>query len=290
MHYGTPKNTSERGVFFVFQYYKNSRFGILHISMSTNWSIKRKLVYASAILLLIVLSLLYTFREVIFAKPTCFDGRQNGYESDVDCGGACSLRCTEEVLPLSVAWSSALPTASSTYDFVALVSNKNLDNAPKELEYIFTAYNAEGLGYFTAKGTTVVPIDGDFPIIVQKVPLTQAPAQITVQLKDNLPHYKTLEKPTEPTIRITGTRYEAGSIPRVYSTLTNTKRLVFSNLPVRVILYNANGNAYGVGETVLPTLNKEETKEIVFTWNRAFVEEPTKIRIFPILDPFLGSL
>lgn len=258
--------------------------------MSTNWSMKRKLIYASATLFFIAASMLYVFRDTVFPSPTCNDRKQNGFESGIDCGGACRLRCKEEVIPLSVVWTRALPTSSTTYDFVALVSNKNIDNAPKEIMYLFTAYNSQGAEIYTVSGRTKVPIDGDFPVILQNIPLKKAPAELGLQIQSRVPHYKVLEKPTEPTLRIVGTRYEPGSIPRVYSTIVNTKRLPFSNMPVRVVLYDADGNAYGAGETVIPYLGKEESKEITFTWNRAFKESPTKIRVFPILDPFLGSL
>jgi hypothetical protein len=258
--------------------------------MITDWSIKRKLTYALALIFVVATATLYVFLDIVFPNPTCFDSRQNGYESGTDCGGTCSLRCKEEVIPLSVLWSRALPTSTSTYDLAALISNKNIDNTPKKVEYTFTAYDANGVEFFAMKGETQVPIDGDFPVILQNILLKERPASVGVQLQSDIPHYKVLEKPADPTIRIAQTRYEAGSIPRVYSTITNTKRLPFSNLPVRVLLYDADGNAYGAGETIVPYLDKEETQELVFTWNRAFKETPTKIRVFPILDPFLGSL
>lgn len=276
-------------VLFCVSYSLDTTFDIL-ILMSTNWSLKRRWIYASAVVFFIAASSLYVFRDTIFPEPSCFDAKQNGFESGVDCGGGCSLRCKEEVIPLSVLWSRALKTSSTTYDFVALISNKNIDNAPKEILYIFTAYDAEGKELYTSKGKTRVPIDGDFPVVLQNIPLSKAPTELGLQIQSEVPHYKVLEKPVTPTLRIAGTRYEAGSIPRVYATITNMKRLPFSNLPVRVVLYDALGNAYGTGETIIPYLGKEATQEVVFTWNGAFQESPTKIRIFPILDPFLGSL
>lgn len=258
--------------------------------MNINWSGKRQWIYASAVVFFISASLLYAYRDTVFPEPTCFDQKQNGFESGIDCGGKCSLRCREEVIPLSVNWSRALRTSSSTYDFVALLSNKNIDNAPRDILYLFTAYDADGKEMYSVNGKTGVPIDGDFPIVVQNVRLDKAPTELSIELQSNVPHYRVLEKPATPTLRITGTRYEQGSIPRVYSTITNTRRLPLSNLPVRVVLYDASGNAYGTGETFIPYLGKESTQEVVFTWNSAFRESPTKIRIFPILDPFLGSL
>lgn len=258
--------------------------------MNTAWSTKRKVIYASAAVFFTVAALLYVFRDTFFPKPSCFDGRQNGYEAGVDCGGTCSLRCVEQVVPLSVLWSRALQTSSSTYDLVAMVSNRNLDNAPRNIAYIFTAYDDAGIAFYTQRSQSIVPIDGDFPIVIQNVALTKRPAEVHVELGQGVPHYKVLEKPSMPTLRISDTYYEPGSIPRVYSSITNTKRLPLSDLQVRVVLYDAEGNAYGTGETVIPRLGKEETKNIVFTWNRAFSEAPTKIRVYPILDPFLGSL
>lgn len=255
-----------------------------------NWSLRRRWIYASATVFFLVAAFLYVFRATIFPAPTCFDRKQNGFESGVDCGGSCSLRCREEVTPLSVLWSRALKTSSTTYDFVALVSNKNIDNAPREIRYLFTAYDALGKEVYKVNGKTMVPIDGDFPVVVQNIPIKIAPTELSLELQSNVPHYKVLEKPATPTLRITGTRYEEGPIPRVYSTISNTKRIQLLNLPVRVVLYDAHGNAYGAGEAVIPFLGKEETREVVFTWNNAFKEAPTKIRIYPILDPFLGSL
>lgn len=255
-----------------------------------NWGSKRKFIYAAGVIITIILVTMYAFRDTIFPTPSCFDTKQNGYEIGVDCGGVCSLRCSSEVIPLSVSWARVVQVGSSTYDYGALVSNKNIDNAPKSLGYTFTAYDAFGKVIDTRSGQTVAPVDGEFPVIEQRVRLAVAPASISATVTANVPHFKVLENPTVPTIRISGTRYEQIQIPRVYSTLTNTKRLVLRDIPVRVVLYDGNGNAYAFGQTVIPQLGKEEAKEIVFTWDRAFAQAPSQIRIFPILDPFLGSL
>jgi hypothetical protein len=258
--------------------------------MNLEWAKKRKIVYAAISGSIIILAGIYVFRDVIFPTPTCFDTKQNGYESGVDCGGVCSLRCSQEVIPLSITWARALKTASTSYDLVALVSNKNIDNAPRQILYTFIAYNAEGKEIAKINGASIAPIDGDFPIVEQNVSLSEEPRTVSAVIHSNVPHFKVLENPISPTLRIVYPHYEAGSIPRVYATITNTKRTLFRNLAVRVLLYDADGNVYAAGQTIVPTLDKEASREIVFTWDRAFPITPTKIRIFPILDPFLGSL
>jgi hypothetical protein len=147
-------------------------------------------------------------------------------------------------------------------------------------------YDDNGTQIATSTGSTISPVDGNFPIITQGVFLTKKPKDVIAQLIDG-PHFSIKESATSPTIRQTNTRYEAGVIPRVYSTIINTKRITISNLPVRVVLYNSSNNAMGVGETIIPFLDKEGTQEISFTWDIPFTESPTKITIYPIFDPFL---
>lgn len=247
-------------------------------------------MYGAGLFITVVLVLMYLFRNTLFPDPTCFDGKQNGFESGVDCGGVCSLQCTQDVIPLAVIWSRAIPISDTEYDFIALISNKNVDNAPRALPYTFTAYNKSGGEMISIHGTTTVPIDGDFPIVVQRIALKEAPYEISLRLNSNIPHYKVLEKPTSPTLRVISTRYEVFGISRVYATLTSTKRTLLRDLPVRVFLYDAEGNVFAGGETVVPIFEKEGTKEIVFTWGSQFPTPPAKIQVFPILDPFLGSL
>jgi len=166
-----------------------------------------------------------------------------------------------------------------------MVSNRNLNNASHVLGYSFTAYNTQGGVIQQIFGTSTAPVDGDFPVIIQNVQMSVAPASITTQLFDG-PHFATQEKPSSPTVRTAGIRYEAGSIPRVYATIINTKRVTVSNLRVRVLLYDSYDNVYGAGETLIPFLDKEASRSISFTWNMPFKESPTNIRIYPIFDPF----
>lgn len=253
--------------------------------MYMNWETKRKLVYALGAITAVLAISVFLLRSVIFPSPTCFDKSQNGYELGVDCGGVCSLKCTQEVNPLTVVWAEAVPTGRGLYDFVGMVRNTNIDNASKELGYTFTAYDQEGVIMNTFNGSTTAPLDGMFPIITQNIPFEKTPSRVTLTLVDGS-HYKVIESPTSPTVRILERRYEGGQIPRVYATLMNTKRVEITNLPVRVVLFDQNDNAYAVGQTIVPSLTKEGVRELIFTWNEPFTMAPTRIGVYPIFNPF----
>lgn len=244
-------------------------------------------MYALATVITIGAVAVYMLRDTLFPEPTCFDKKQNGYEVAVDCGGICSLRCSSEVAPLTVLWSHAIKTTKVSYDLVAMVSNKNIDNASKDISYTFTVYNKQGSVIGEIKGKTLAPVDGDFPIIKQSVAIPEEPYKVTLQIEDGA-HYKVHEKPTSPTLRIANERYEQGTIPRVYATIMNTKRTTVVDLPIRVVLFDENNNAYAVGETFVPRLDKEEIKDISFTWDMPLPFSPTRIRVYPIFDPFVA--
>lgn len=249
------------------------------------WELKRKILYTISFAVIICGALVFFARGFLFPAPTCYDGKQNGFESNIDCGGECERICQQDVYPLSVVWAKAIKSGKDMYDLVALISNSNIDNASKELGYTFNVYGPDGNIMKTLSASTTAPLDGKFPVILQGVNLPVSPVNTVATLSDTL-HYKVNESPTSPTIKVLSRTYEAGQIPRVYVTVGNTKRIDIRNLPVRVLLFDTDDNVYAVGQTVIPELLKEGTKEIIITWNEPLPVPPTRIGVYPIFNPF----
>lgn len=251
-----------------------------------NWSSRRKIIYGASFSALLLAFVVYKASPLLFPQPTCFDTKKNGYELGIDCGGLCMLTCQSEIEPLSVVWARAVPVSLGEYDFVAMLSNKNTTNAPQGVAYTFIALDKEGKVMTSVDGVSTVVTDGDFPIISHSVELDTAPASVIVRLSQP-PYYKTPEKPELPAVRSLGWVYEPGSISRVTVTLKNTTQTTFLKTPVRIVLFDSQNNAIGVGESIVPSLGKEEEKEVVFTWHGVFAKAPTTVRIYPIIDPFI---
>jgi hypothetical protein len=253
-----------------------------------SWESRRKFLYALAVIVMLVAGVVFVLRDSIFPPPTCVDKKQNGYESGVDCGGVCSLRCSQEVSPLTVVWSKALQEERGVYDLVAMINNNNINNASLETGFTFTIYDVAGSVIGTIHGSTTAPLGGKFPIIVQNVPLTKAPFNIVTTLSDG-PHFSVEENPITPSVKVTDRAYEVGQVPRVYARIVNTKRAEIRNLPIKVLLFDESDNVYAVGQTLVPVLDKEEVKDVVFTWNAPFRTAPTRIGVYPIFNPFDAS-
>lgn len=252
-----------------------------------DWQTRRKILYLLSTVIVVIAAAVYFFRETVFPSPTCFDKKQNSYEIGIDCGGTCSLRCSSEVQPLSVLWTRYIHVRANMYDVVALVSNKNINNSARFVRYTFTLYSANGEVIQEVKGVTLTPVNSDFPIIRQSITALKTPASISLSIEDG-PHFTVNEKPTSPTLSIGNEKYEVSDKSRVYAAVQNRKRMTIRDLPVAVVLFDQDNNAYAVGTTVIPELAKEEIKTISFVWETVLPQPPTRIKVYPLFDPFLA--
>lgn len=249
------------------------------------WATKRKIIYGVSVVFLILSFVFYKTRTIIFPAPTCFDKKQNGYETGTDCGGTCSLRCFSDVSIVEAEWSRAIRTSPNTYDLVGMLANKNINSAPLFVSYIFTVFNKNGKILDIEEGSTTVLLAGEFPVIKQNIFISEAPAKVLLKLNQE-PYYAVNENPQVPSVRITSFTYQSGDISRIYVNIINTTRNVYLKLPIRMVAYDEYDNAIAVGESIIPSLGKEEQKQITFVWHSPLPTAPTRVRAYPIISPF----
>lgn len=234
-----------------------------------DWSMRRKVIYGVTTLFFFMAVGAFLFQNILFPDPTCFDNEKNGYESGIDCGGTCSLKCSSEVMPIKVLWSRALPAGEGRYDFVSLIENKNIDNAPRDVGFSFSAYSREGAEVFSYTGTTTISVEDEKPIILADQIVNGIPDRVVLTLFPAY-HYAAKERPKTTLVRTVRVRHEEGDISRAYVTVKNMTQKTFVDLPVRVVLYDAQRNAIAAGETRIKLLGPEEEPELVFTWKVPF--------------------
>lgn len=251
-----------------------------------DWSTRRKIIYTSTAIILIVVYSLYHFRDVISPAPTCSDGKANGNENGVDCGGSCQLVCVGDTKPLVVEWSSFIKTQENTYDLVALVSNKNVNIDPLSTSYDFVLTNKDGENIFEKKGEIVAPVNSAFPIILQNIHLKDRPVQMSVSLSSGK-YFKTVLNGNMTLVKVTSKTFEEGKgISRVYANITNNTLNTLLKVRVGVILFDENKNAVGVGETFIDKLDGQEKRQVIWTWNTPFENKPLTVDVYPIINPF----
>ncbi len=100
-----------------------------------------KQIIIAGIFLAIFGGLVFWIVYAVQPEPTCFDGKLNQDEIDVDCGGVCQpceLVYAQEVQTL---WAKAIPTENDYYDLVALIKNPNPNYGSGEISYNFELYD-----------------------------------------------------------------------------------------------------------------------------------------------------
>lgn len=262
--------------------------------MNSSWRQSRKFTFI-ATLILIILGLVAYGSYPYFNKPaTCFDGKQNGDERGVDCGGSCKLICITDVIPLDVKYAKAVPTDIGLYDVAALIENRNKDKDTSDgnIDYTFLIYDKSGSVIKTISGSTTLPIGQSFPIIIQNVPITlSAGNQITnvvLNISNNKPWQAQDSTYANSFFKITNIDFKRNfnNISQLKVTITNLTRAYFRNVPVNVLVFDSNHNLIATNSTILKEINGSASQDLAFTWRNPLTIENPKIEVYPVVTPY----
>ena len=253
------------------------------------WSRTRKRIIFLILFLSVVVLVGVPIFFLFYRAPTCFDGKLNGDESGVDCGGSCQLLCSPEALPLIVRGDPRVLTiATSTYEVVALVENPNSQAEVYRAGYTLKLYGSDNaLAIKTIEGETYVPkgatfalFEGPFILDAAEVP-TRATFewkkgsliwQKNVSLAPELNAKDQLVSKTEST-------------PRLEATVENLSLESVSNIDLVAVISDKDGNIFASSKTFIDALPAGGEAPIIFTWPRPFTGQVADIdiyiRVFP---------
>src|SRR5271154_3129598 len=135
--------------------------------MTLSWSFRRKLVYSGVTFVVALGIAAYVWIAFFNAAPTCFDTKQDGNETGVDCGGSCSLICANVATPPIVEWARVFQSGSgNVYTAAAYVQNNNGNAAARGAHYVFQFYDADNKLITEQDGVIDIPPVSTVPIVV----------------------------------------------------------------------------------------------------------------------------
>ena len=253
------------------------------------WSRNRKRIVLGivtlAVLILVGLPAFFLF----YRAPTCFDGKMNGDERGVDCGGSCQLLCSSESVPLLLQGDPRVLTLSTnTYQVVALVKNSNNDAEIYNAGYTIKVYEATGaVPVLTIEGETYVPKGATFAIFEGPLVLEEGkiPQRATLEWKDDSIVWK--KNDTEvPELVVRNQVYSRlDESPRLEAIVENQGLQNISNIDLVAVISDAQGNVFAASKTFVDSLAPGERSSVVFTWPRPFGHEIADtdiiVRVFP---------
>ncbi len=252
------------------------------------WSAKRQFFYGGIACFAVALFLLINIYPKLNKAPTCFDTKQNGTETGIDCGGGCERICQAQTVPLVVKWSRSFKVGDGFYNAFAYVENQNLQASSKTIGYEFTFYDANNIFISSRKGYIYVPANGRFGIFEPAVSTgNRVPKNTTFRFLTTPEWLKVTDDESKQTIFS-----EAGALanldlaPRLPVDVSNPTTGDVRNIDVYAIVYDQDDNALGVSKTLIDILPANSKKSVTFTWREPFNGEARRTEIITQVNVF----
>jgi hypothetical protein len=259
----------------------------------TTWALKRQILIIIGFIIILFIFGFLIISPSLNKAPSCFDGKQNGNETGIDCGGSCAIACLSQVTNVSVLWARAFQVIPGRYNAVAYIVNHNKNVAAEKVSYRFRFADANNVYIGMREGTTFIPPAGNFAIF-----------EPGIGIGNSIPVYTTFEFTQTPTwLQVSQDKIDqlkvgvsniqlAGSVasPHLSATIKNNSLFTVSNISVIAILYDAGGNAVSASSTFLNQLAPLEGSDINFTWPQPFSSPVVVKEIIPMYDIFSVKL
>lgn len=257
------------------------------------WSLKRQIFYI--ILLILFFSIFgYLIISPIFNKaPSCADGKQNGNETGIDCGGSCPNACLAQADTLSILWTRSFRVVPGRYNAVAYVVNHNKNSAIEKINYRFRFADANNVYVGKREGSTFVPPGGNFVVFEPAIDVGHSiPVYTTFEFSET-PNWLQVPQDKINQLKILVSNIQltdATTSPRLSATIKNTSLFTIPNVGVITVLYDAGGNAISTSRTYLDQLGPLASADINFTWPEPLSGPVVSKEIIPMYDIFSAKL
>ncbi len=258
-----------------------------------NWALRRQLFHLTIFFALVGLFGFFIIYPFLTREPTCTDGRQNGTETGVDCGGKCVLACMADTDPVSILWSRAFKVVDGRYNAVAYIENHNQNKAVNKINYRFRFADENNVYIGKRDGTTFIPPSGNFAVFEPAVGLGNSiPVYTTFEFTE-VPMWGQVaeDKINQLRILVSDMVLEGeDKSPRLSATIKNNSLFTIPEVNVVAILYDELGNAISVSQTYLEMVAGEEVREVHFTWPEPFATPVATKEIIPMFNVFGAQL
>ena len=202
--------------------------------MALSWSKQRKFLYTTVFSVIAAALLLFVYIQFFTNAPDCFDGKFNGDEKGIDCGGSCALFCADQTRSPVVLWSRSFEVAPHTYTAAAYVQNPNPGAAARNVAYSFQLFDDKNL------------------LVTERVGVINIPPVQTVPFID-------------PNINV-GNQYLAADGSQLSATIKNESIENADKVTVTAVLFDRDGVARAASRSIIARIPRKGSQDVVFTW------------------------
>lgn len=254
------------------------------------WSRRRRRIIFSSIVFALLILIGAPIFLLFYRAPNCFDGRRNGGETGIDCGGSCRLLCIAESLPLiSRGDPRILELSEDLYEVVALIENPNVAASINNARYKIRLYTAKSIlpvkiiegEIYIPKGDIFAIFEGPFELGRGVIP---AKALIEWQTESLVWEKNTDPAPLLEVRELVFSR--ENDTPRLSVILANNSLDDISNVDLTALIFDRTNSIFAASKTFVDVIPKNSEAPIIFNWPRPFSKEilntEVLIKVLPI--------
>lgn len=244
-----------------------------------DWYTKRKTVILGIFILILVLIFGYLLKDVISPAPTCADGKKNGIELGVDCGGGCLLVCATEYKPLTVSLAKAIKTTDGMYDILVLIDNANESSAPTMLSVVVDLYDSKGKNFKSLRSTSPAFSGSQIPVFNQNYQADDI-ANVVAHIEP-YEMYRAFGGYTMQLKRFTYIKKEKSTDLDIFYT-SPYRQDIEEQFVAMVVSYNSLGNVVGFTQTTIDGLDADKTSEVFVSLPYRVEGDIASVRFIPL--------
>lgn len=254
-----------------------------------SWAARRRFLYILGFLCIcaaLVSAPVYSFLKT---PPTCFDGVQNGLETDVDRGGVCVALDGRQLIPLTVQWTRPFEVQSGVYNAVAYIENPNENAGIRSLNYELRLYDAENVLVASRQGKTFIMPGSITPIFEGRINTGNHLVTRSFLDFDQVVPWERMTDVARVIAVENKVVKDVQLSPRIEAVAHNTSVKPITNPSFVAVVFDTAGNAFAGSRTVFERLSADEERPIVFTWSAAWPLAVGRIDIIPVAEPLFSD-
>ena len=231
------------------------------------WSSRRKFIYALILIVILAVAIVLPAWKLFYTPPSCFDAKQNGDETGVDCGGSCTKLCSNAFLPIpSPSWVRFKNIAPKTYNAAAYIVNPNPKAGALKIPYALTLIDSQGITLAESRGVFNLPPGRNTVVFAGPFSVKeQIPARAVIDI-GALPNWYIGSDPL-PSLSVADKNYiEASTSSSLNVSLKNSGALPVGPIDVYAILKDTDQNVIDFSKTIVDIVNANSTAIAPFTW------------------------
>lgn len=251
-----------------------------------SWSSKRKTVYGLIVLFIIVFLIALPLFLILYKPPSCFDGKMNGSETGIDCGGSCLRICQSAFLTPKILWGGTKfeKIAKGIYNASSYIENNNIYGAVKNVPYKMSFYDSSGLLIADRIGYLDIPPHRNVLAFETGINTKErVPIKATFEFLKPPVWFKSHDELDNLTI-LKKDYSELNDSSTVNVVLENKGLIPYQNIVLYVVLYDINQNVIGFSRTEVDEVKPKSRENAVFTWPFNRSGQVTSIEVLPFIE------